>query len=86
MSTFGGQSMQNTSSKQAIQRIIRSWSRTLELEQARGESIVTQSDLDRLTGVLSHRFDSNHFDDSATRVLDSTDTSILHTQILDTRQ
>ena len=53
MSTFEGQNMRNTTSQQTIQRIIRSWSRTLALEQSSGESIVTQQDLDRVVRVLS---------------------------------
>ena len=38
---------------QTIQRTLRAWSRTLELDQTSGDSIVTQSDLNRLIRVLS---------------------------------
>ena len=85
MSTLEGQNMQTTSSQQTIRRIVRSWSSTLELDQTSGESIVTQSDLDRLTQVFLHRFDTNRSNNSATAVLDSTDTSILPTQMLHTQ-
>ena len=45
--------MSNANPNQAIQRILCSWSRTLELDQASGESIVTQTDLDRVIKVLA---------------------------------
>ena len=53
MSTFGESPVANTTANQAIRKILCSWSRTLELDQTSGESIVTETDLQRLTRVLS---------------------------------
>lgn len=53
MSTSGESTMANTIPDQAIRRILSSWSRTLEIDQTSGESIVTETDLQRLTRVLS---------------------------------
>ena len=53
MSTFGESTVINTIPNQAIRKILCSWSRTLELDQTSGESIVTETDLQRLTRVLS---------------------------------
>ena len=45
--------MTNIAPNNTIQRIITSWSSTLELDQDSGESIVTEQDLDRVILVLS---------------------------------
>jgi antitoxin component of MazEF toxin-antitoxin module len=46
--------MSDTIPNHTIQRIMSSWSRTLEIEQSNGESIVTQRDVERVIRVLSN--------------------------------
>lgn len=61
--------MANTTPNRMIQRIICSWSRTLELDQVSGESIVTQVDLDRVIRVLSQYFGPAESKNSYTQIL-----------------
>jgi hypothetical protein len=66
--------MTNTPPNHTIQRIMCAWSRSLELEQSCGESIVTQQDLDRVTEVLSRYTDAAPPKISSTPILHDSNT------------
>ena len=61
--------MPNNNPHQTIGKILFSWSRTLELEQLSGESIVTESDLNRVTRVLSEYIETARLNNSSTQLL-----------------
>jgi len=67
--------MPNDNPTQTVQKILSSWSRTLELDQLSGEFIVTESDLSRLAGILSQYFEKT----LTTPLLNYSNTHILNT-------
>ena len=66
---FEGQDMHNATANPKIQRIVSSWSRTLELDQTSGESVVSETDLQRLTRVLSEYIETARSNNSSTQLL-----------------
>jgi len=66
--------MPNNNPHQTVEKILCSWSRTLELEQLSGESIVTESDLNRVTRVLSEYIETARFNNLSTQLLHDSNT------------
>lgn len=66
--------MSPTNSDYAIRKILSAWSHTLELDQTSGESIVTETDLDRVIGVLSEYSDTGTSNNSNTPLLSDSNT------------